>query len=140
MTSTPKEPSDSGDDSAWNDIIARLDGEVFSDVPDIISTGHSHPSLAQESSTDDAELHDEGSRDPDAFIPPDPPPVRVSRNTKIGWGCIAGGPIIYAGAETAGLLDDAVQVLSFGLLIGGAFMLLRNLSSTQPEDEDSAPV
>ena len=143
MSSAPRESGQPGDDAAWDDIVSRLDGEVFTDVPDIISTGQ-HPSMSANAANGDTQSADDeqetADNDPDAFIPPDPPPIRLSRNTKIGWSCLIGGPLIYAGSDAVGLLDDAVQVLSFGLLIGGAFMLLRNLTTTQPDDEDSAPV
>lgn len=176
MTSAPRDPANAGDDAAWNEIISKLHGEVFTEIPDIIASGPEIPKASPNDGNPDIErhpangpdswglsrrnpfqswpshTHEDGTQgqaaedlesdanDPFAFVPPDPPPVRLSRNTKIGWGCVIAGPLIYGGAEAVGLLDDAVQVLSFGLLITGAFLLLRNLPNHQPDEDDSAPV
>lgn len=119
------------DREAWDAIVADLSGQL--DLGGLTPASPAGPEPHRVPELDDEDALDEI----DAFVPPDPPPLRLpaDRLVRAGWAGVIGGPLVI-------LANRWLHMGSFlGLLGGIAFIagfatLVARMRDERDDDHD----
>ncbi len=143
------ERSDSDEDAAWRDLVARFDAPVAADQP--------WPELENTPQADAADppanpvvrvTPTPPAADPDDehFVPPPPPPLpKLEPLTKAAWIGLFGGPAYILVATAAGWSIPGIAVFcAIAAFVGGVALLVIRLNDSDPrssgDDNDGAVV
>lgn len=118
-------PERRDDDAAWEAIVADLSGELdFSPV-----LGEHDPRPEPE--------HDPLDDEPEAFVPPEPPPVSLPADPyrRAGLAAIIGGPVIVIANRWLGL-GSLVTLIGGAVFVAGIATLIARLRDERDDDHD----
>ena len=123
------ERNEQADRDAWDAIVADLSR-------DLDLGGLGSPVAERRPSDDEPDLFD-ALDELDAFVPPEPPPLRLpeDRLVRAGWAGVLGGPLIIL-ANRWLHLDSFVTVVGGIAFLAGFVTLIARMRNERDDDHD----